>query len=138
LELGRVHTGLASKFDIKQTVFFADLYWDVILKRGGKQVQFKEIPKYPSVERDLAMVVPKGMKYQEISDRIEDLRLNKLKEVKLFDVFESEKLGKDKKSIAINFTFLDEEKTLTDKEIDSWMNRIMTTLEKELNAEIRK
>jgi phenylalanyl-tRNA synthetase beta chain len=64
--------------------------------------------------------------------------LNKLKDVKLFDVFESEKLGRDKKSLAINLTFVDEEKTLTDKEIDAWMSRIMTTLEKELNAEIRK
>jgi phenylalanyl-tRNA synthetase beta chain len=138
LELGRVNTGLASKFDIKQPVFFADFYWDAILKYAGKQVQFKEISKYPSVERDLAMVVPKSMKYKEISERIDKLRLNKLKDVKLFDVFESEKLGKDKKSMAVNFTFLDEEKTLTDKEIDSWMSKIMTTLEKELNAEIRK
>jgi phenylalanyl-tRNA synthetase beta chain len=138
LKLGRVNTGLASKFDIKQPVFFADFYWDAILKYAGKQVQFKEISKYPSVERDLAMVVPKSMKYKEISERIDKLRLNKLKDVKLFDVFESEKLGKDKKSMAVNFTFLDEEKTLTDKEIDSWMNKIMTTLEKELNAEIRK
>jgi phenylalanyl-tRNA synthetase beta chain len=138
LELGRVNNGLASKFDIKQPVFFADFFWDVILKYAGKQVQFKEIPKYPSVERDLAMVVPKSMNYREISERIDKLRLNKLKDVKLFDVFESEKLGKDKKSMAVNFTFLDEEKTLTDKEIDSWMNKIMTTLEKDLNAEIRK
>jgi phenylalanyl-tRNA synthetase beta chain len=138
IELGRVNTGLAAKFDIRQPVFVADFYWDVILKYAGKQVQFQEISKYPSVERDLAMIVPKGMKYKEISEHIDKLRLNKLKDVKLFDVFESEKLGKDKKSMAINFTFLDEEKTLTDKEIDSWMKRIMTTLEKELNAEIRK
>jgi phenylalanyl-tRNA synthetase beta chain len=138
LELGRVNNRLASKFDIKQPVFFADFFWDVILKYAGKQVQFKEIPKYPSVERDLAMVVPKSMNYKEISERIDKLRLNKLRDVKLFDVFESEKLGKDKKSMAVNFTFLDEEKTLTDKEIDSWMNKIMTTLEKDLNAEIRK
>lgn len=138
LELGRVNNRLASKFDIKQPVFFADFYWDAILKYAGKRVQYKEISKYPSVERDLAMVVPKSMKYKEISERIDKLRLNKLKDVKLFDVFESEKLGKDKKSMAVNFTFLDEEKTLTDKEIDMWMNKIMTTLEKELNAEIRK
>ena len=78
------------------------------------------------------------MKYKEISERIDQLKLNQLKDVKLFDVFESEKLGRDKKSLAINLTFVDEEKTLTDKEIDAWMNRIMTTLEKELNAEIRK
>ena len=138
LELGRVNSRLASKFDIKQPVFFADFYWDTVLKYAGRQVQFKEIAKYPSVERDLAMVVPKSMKYKEISERIDKLRLNKLKGIKLFDVFESEKLGKDKKSLAVNFTFLDEEKTLTDKEIDSWMTKIMTTLEKELNAEIRK
>ena len=56
----------------------------------------------------------------------------------MFDIFESEKLGAGKKSIAVNFIFLDEEKTLTDKEVDGWMNNIMTTLEKDFNAEIRK
>jgi phenylalanyl-tRNA synthetase beta chain len=138
LELGRVNQPLTTRFDIKQPIFFADFYWDVILKYAGKKVQFKEIPKFPSVERDLAVVVPKSMKYFEVKEQINKLRLNKLQDVKLFDVFESEKLGADKKSMAINFTFLDEEKTLTDKEIDTWMNKIMTTLEKELDAEIRK
>jgi phenylalanyl-tRNA synthetase beta chain len=138
VELGRVQNTLTIRFDIKQPVFFADFYWDTILKYAGKQVQFKEISKYPSVERDLALVVPKSMKYKEVEEQLSKLRLAKLQEVKLFDVFESEKLGTGKKSMAINFTFLDEEKTLTDKEIDSWMNRIMTTLEKELHAEIRK
>ena len=66
------------------------------------------------------------------------IRNDKLQEVKLFDIFESEKLGTDKKSMAISFTFLDKEKTLTDKEIDEWMNKIIETLEKEVNAEIRK
>jgi phenylalanyl-tRNA synthetase beta chain len=138
VELGRVTPALTSKFDIKQPVFFADLYWDTLLKNGGKKVQFQEISKYPSVERDLAMVVPKSMKYKEVQEQLAKLKLKTLKEVKLFDVFESEKFGAGKKSMAVNFTFLDEEKTLTDKEIDSWMNKIMTALEKELNAEIRK
>ena len=136
--IGQVNTQLTGRFDIKQPVFYADFYWDVILKYAAKQVRFKEIPKFPAVERDLAIVVPKNMKYFEIKDQISKLRLNKLQTVKLFDVFESEKLGADKKSMAINLTFQDEEKTLTDKEIDSWMNKIMTTLEKELSAEIRK
>ena len=78
------------------------------------------------------------MKYGEIESQISRLRLNKLQQVRLFDVFESEKLGSGKKSMAINLIFLDEEKTLTDKEIDGWMSKIMTTLEKELQAEIRK
>ena len=90
------------------------------------------------VERDLALVVPKIMNYNEITREVTNLHLSKLRDIKLFDIFENEKLGNDKKSMAINFTFLDEEKTLTDKEIDGWMNKIMTTLEKELGAEIRK
>jgi phenylalanyl-tRNA synthetase beta chain len=66
------------------------------------------------------------------------MRLKKLQDLRLFDVFESEKLGEGRKSIAVNFTFQDTEKTLTDKEIDGWMQSIMKTLEKELQAEIRK
>jgi phenylalanyl-tRNA synthetase beta chain len=138
ITLGKVQPARASAFDIRQPVFFADLYWDVLMKGAGAPTQVKEIPKYPAVERDLALVVPKAMNYGAIREEIAKLRLNKLRDVRLFDVFESEKLGAGKRSMAINLTFLDNEKTLTDKEIDGWMNRIMTTLEKELNAEIRK
>ncbi len=136
--IGKVSNELASRFDIRQPLFVADFNWDLILEGLNKRVQFKEIPKYPSVERDLAIVVPKEMKYQEIQSVISNLKLNKLQQVRLFDVFESDKLGAGKKSMAVNFTFLDEEKTLTDKEIDSWMNKIMNTLTKDLEAEIRK
>ena len=65
-------------------------------------------------------------------------KINKLTSVNLFDIFESEKLGASKKSMAINYTFIDEEKTLTDKDIDSMMAKIIAIYEKELNAEIRK
>ncbi len=138
VELGSVNPVIAAKFDIKQPVYFVNFYWDAILNHTGRQVQFKEISKFPSVERDLAMVVPGAMKYGEIEEKIGKLKLNKLQHIKLFDVFESEKLGAGKKSMAINLTFRDEDKTLTDKEIDAWINKIMITLEKELNAEIRK
>jgi phenylalanyl-tRNA synthetase beta chain len=139
VKLGKVAPSIAAKFDIKQPVYFANINWDLLLESGLKQkVQFKEIPKFPAVERDLAMVVPKTLAYQTVQSAITKLRLNKLQDVKLFDVFESEKLGADRKSLAVNFTFLDEEKTLTDKEIDSWMQKIMNTLEKEVGAEIRK
>jgi phenylalanyl-tRNA synthetase beta chain len=138
VQLGRLSPALASRFDIKQPVFFADFYWDHILEHAAQKVQFREIAKYPSVERDLAMVVPQSMKYEAIQEQVAKLQLKNLKHIRLFDVFESEKLGSGKKSMAINLSFLDEEKTLTDKEIDGWMNKIMTTLEKELQAEIRK
>lgn len=136
--IGVVKKSLSQKFDIKTPVLFADFYWDALMQKAGNKVQIKELLKYPSVERDLAMVVPKAMPFGDIEEGIKKLRLSQLQEVKLFDIFESEKLGMNKKSLAVNFTFLDEEKTLTDKEIDGWMNKIMSALEKKIGAEIRK
>ena len=78
------------------------------------------------------------MPWAAVVEAVQKIKLDKLKDIRLFDIFESEKLGAGKKSMAVTFTFLDQEKTLTDKEIDSWMGRIMATLEKDLNAEIRK
>ncbi len=139
VELGRVSGKTTHQFDIKQPVFYANFNWDELVNLSLKRkISYREIPKFPAVERDLAMVVPKDLKYEAIKAQLDKLRLSKLQHIQLFDVFESEKLGAGKKSLAVNFTFLDEEKTLTDKEIDTWMNKIMTTLEKELGAEIRK
>ena len=139
VKLGKITAKTAAKFDVKQAVYFANFNWDVLAQAALKnKIQYKEIAKFPSVERDLALVVPKDMQYEQITKEVTNLHLARLQDVKLFDIFENERLGKEKKSMAINFTFLDEEKTLTDKEIEEWMNKIMTTLEKELGAEIRK
>jgi phenylalanyl-tRNA synthetase beta chain len=139
VQVGKLAKKTITAFDIKQPVFFADIDWNAFLAAAAKvKTGYREIPKFPAVERDLALVVPKSMHYEAITGQLNKLRLNKLQDVRLFDVFESEKLGAGKKSMAINFTFLDEEKTLTDKEIDSWMQKIMNTLEQELGAEVRK
>jgi len=136
---GTVKKNILDKFGIKQPVYFAGLNWAVISELATSQKnKVKEIPKYPAVQRDLAMIVPKDLIWDEVQKTVEKVKLNKLQDIKLFDIFESEKLGTNKKSIAVNFTFQDEEKTLTDKEIDGWMNKIMSSLEKELLAEIRK
>jgi phenylalanyl-tRNA synthetase beta chain len=136
---GEVTKKVLTKFDIKQPVFFAGLNWSFLAGLAAQQkAAVKEITRFPAVQRDVAMIVPKQLAYEEVEKTVQKIKLNKLQEVKLFDIFESEKLGADKKSLAVNFTFLDEEKTLTDKEIDGWMSKIMTTLEKELQAEIRK
>jgi phenylalanyl-tRNA synthetase beta chain len=96
------------------------------------------LSKYPSVQRDLAFVIDSNLPYSEIEANVKSIKLPKLRQIKLFDVFESDKLGLGKKSMALNFTFLDEEKTMLDKEIDLMMQSIITSLEKNLNAEIRK
>ena len=91
---------------------------------------FKQIPKFPAVQRDLAIIVPSQLSYEEVEKTVQKMKINKLQGIKLFDIFESEKLGQGKKSMAVNFTFLDEEKTLTDQEIDGWMNKIMSSFGK--------
>jgi phenylalanyl-tRNA synthetase beta chain len=139
LEAGTVQRSLLQAFDIKQPVFFADFHWDALLEQLMKnKIEFQELPKQLPVYRDLAMVVSKSLHYEEVEKTVQQIRLDKLRQVQLFDIFESEKLGADKKSLAISFTFMDEEKTLTDTEIDSMMNKIMRTFEQELQAEIRK
>ncbi|MEI9946090.1 MAG: phenylalanine--tRNA ligase subunit beta [Chitinophagaceae bacterium] len=136
---GEVNKKSLAKFDIKQPVFFAGLNWALLAELASKQKPaVKEISRFPAVQRDLAMIVPKQLQYEQVEKTVQKIRLNKLQDIKLFDIFESEKIGTGKKSMAVNFTFLDEEKTLTDKEIDGWMNAIMTSLEKDLQVEIRK
>jgi phenylalanyl-tRNA synthetase beta chain len=136
---GEAGKNALAKFDIKQPVFFAGLNWALLSALSSKQKTIiKEIPRFPAVQRDIAMIVSKQLPYEEVEKTVQKIKLDKLQAIKLFDIFESEKLGVGKKSMAITFTFLDEEKTLTDKEIDGWMNKIMASLEKELQAEIRK
>jgi phenylalanyl-tRNA synthetase beta chain len=103
-----------------------------------KKIEFRELPRQLPVYRDLAMVVDKSLSFEAVEKAVRKAKVDKLQEVKLFDIFESEKLGKDKRSLALSFTFLDEEKTLTDKEIEGLVSRLIQTLEKEVSAEIRK
>ncbi|GAB2837016.1 phenylalanine--tRNA ligase subunit beta [Ferruginibacter profundus] len=137
--IGEVNKKTAEQFDCKQPVFIADINWDKLMQLNkNNSISFKEISKFPAVQRDLAIVVDKSIAYQQIEKTTFAAKLNKLKNLSLFDVFESEKLGANKKSMAVSFTFLDEEKTMTDSEIDAMMNKIIGAYERELNAEIRK
>ncbi len=138
-EFGIVAKHELNRFDIKQPVYYADLMWDDMMHLvQNKKIRFKELPKQLPVFRDLAVVLPKELEYGTVEKSILAARIQKLTSIKLFDVFESDKIGAGKKSMALSFTFVDEEKTLTDKEIESMMNKIMGVLEKDLNAEIRK
>ena len=138
ITIGSVEKQMLEKFDIKQPVFFADLNWNMLEKTTGKDIRFTELPRQLPVQRDLAFVVPKALAYGTVEEAISKLNQSKLQHMELFDIFESEKLGAGKKSMAVSFTFLDKEKTMNDKEIDNMMNKIMGVLENELHAEIRK
>ena len=137
--MGMVSNAILESFDIRQPVFFAELDWDkLLILNRNKEIRYREIPRYPAVERDLAILVDRSVKYRQVEKAISDARIGKLKKHGLFDVFESEKLGAGKKSMAISLTFQDEEKTLTDEETDSMMNTIISVLVNELNGEVRK
>ena len=136
---GEVKRSVLDKFDIRQPVYFAALNWNLVSESASRnKTKIQEISRFPAVQRDIAMVVAKQLPYEKVESSVQKMRLKQLQTMQLFDIFESDKLGADKKSMAVSFTFLDNEKTLTDKEIDGWMSKIMSTLEKELQAEIRR
>lgn len=137
--LTEVSRAQLQQFDIKQPVYFIDIDFAQLLKlTQQKKIEYAEVPRFPAVQRDIAVVVPRSTTYEMLETVIQKAKLSRLQQLRLFDIFESEKLGADKKSMAINLTFLDEEKTLTDKEVDSMVNKIVAGFEKELGAEIRK
>jgi len=126
------------KFDIKQPVFYADIDTGILTGQKTKPVQYRELSRFPVVNRDLAVLVDKNVSYSQIEQIALSHKIGQLTSVRLFDIFESEKLGPGKKSMAVSFTFLDENKTLTDKEIDGYMQTIINGFESKLKAEIRK
>lgn len=140
--LGNVVTVNAKKlqqFDIKQAVYILDISVSALEESvTANKIRYKEVNKFPVMQRDLAMVVKRGTTYESIEQSVKKIKLPKLKDMRLFDVFESEKLGADKKSMAISFLFSDDEKTLTDKEVDGMVSKLVQVFEADLAAEIRK
>ncbi len=126
-------------FDIKQDVYFAVIHWPVWLKAiAANKIKYTEVPKYPAVQRDLAIILERSVSYKEVEETTAQLKLNALQSFGLFDVFESEKLGADKKSYALSYTFQLQDRTLTDTEIDQMMQQLMLTYKTKLSAQIRE
>jgi phenylalanyl-tRNA synthetase beta chain len=137
--IGEISGSKTKVFDIKQPVFFLDFDWQMLLHLvSNKKITYGEVVKFPAVQRDLALIVSSNVTYNQVESTVKKVNLAKLQQVELFDIFESEKLGENKKSMAVSFTFIDEAKTLTDKEIDGMMLRLIQTFEKDIGAEIRK
>ena len=138
VELGVVAYKLTKNMGITNEVFFADIYWDNLLKAVKKYVvEYKEISKYPAVSRDLALLVEKTVEFEQIKEIAYSTEKKLLKAVELFDVYEGKNLPEGKKSYAVNFILQDEQKTLNDKQIDSIMKKLIDNLTKRLNAELR-
>ncbi len=138
LTIGTVSPKLLKHFDIDQEVCYADFSWENLLKTLKKHTTvFTPLPKYPSVKRDLALLLDKKVSFKEVKELALRTEKTLLKAVTLFDVYEGEKLGAGKKSYAVSFTLQDDEKTLTDKQIEKIMNKLIGSYQHQLGAEIR-
>lgn len=137
-EAGKVSRKELGKFSIKQPVYYLNILWKELLAvSADKKVRYEPISRFPAVERDLALLVDKNIRYEAIDDALRKLNMKKLVRLDLFDVYEGEKLGPQKKSLAIHMRFEDHEKTLTDKEVEGMVKRIIQTLENQFGAQIR-
>lgn len=135
---GIVNPQLAKKSDIEQVVYFAEISWSQLLKELRKhKVSYSELPRFPSVRRDLALLLDKAVSFAQIEKIAFDTEKKLLKEVALFDVYEGKNLEAGKKSYAVSFILQDETKTLTDSQIETIMKKLLTNFETQLGAKLR-
>jgi phenylalanyl-tRNA synthetase beta chain len=137
VELGVVKKSIAKHFGIKQEIFFADFNWSAILKLILNKIKFTEIPKYPEVRRDLALLIDQNVSYERIYTIANQTEKSLIKNIDLFDVYEGQNLPEGKKSYALSFSIQDVSKTLTDEQIDKIMNKLQQNFETELGAVLR-
>lgn len=137
VEIGVIKKSILKHFGIKQDVFYADFNWDLILKIITGKIKYTDIPKYPEVRRDLALLIDKNTTYESIYNLAKQTEKSLLKDINLFDVYEGDKLPEGKKSYALSFTIQDNTKTLTDIQIDKIMTKLQQSFETELGASLR-
>ncbi|MGQ7947636.1 phenylalanine--tRNA ligase subunit beta [Flavobacterium sp. WC2509] len=137
VEFGVVKKSVLKHFGIKQEVLFADFNWAIVLKLMSSKIKYTEIPKYPEVRRDLALLVDQTVTYDTIYTIARQTEKSLLKDVNLFDVYEGANLPEGKKSYALSFIIQDNSKTLEDAQIDKIMSKLQKNFETELGASLR-
>ena len=138
VNVGLVNKSICKKMDINADVFYADFNWDNVLSLVGKaKLEFKEISKFPSVRRDLALLLDKKITYKELEELAFNTERTLLKTVNLFDIYEGDKLEAGEKSYALSFNLQDDEATLNDKQIENVMQKLIKTYTEKVGATIR-
>jgi phenylalanyl-tRNA synthetase beta chain len=139
VDFGTVSKKALKKLDINAEVFYADFDWDLIVKSvRNNKIAYTEVSKFPAVRRDLSKLLNKDITFEQLKQIALKTDKSLLKEVNVFDVYVGDKLPDGKKSYALSFVIQDEEKTLTDKQIDAFMQKLIINFEKQVGAEIRK
>jgi phenylalanyl-tRNA synthetase beta chain len=137
VQFGAVANSELKKADINKAVFYADINWDMLLMLvKNNSITYNEVAKYPSVRRDLSLLIDQNVKFEDLRRLALKTEKSLLKEVEVFDVYQGDKLPDSKKSYALSFILQDEDKTLTDQQIDGIMNKLIVKFV-EFGAEIR-
>ena len=135
---GSLSKAVLKKFDCRQDVMYADFNWDVLISSlPVKELEYRELPKFPEVRRDIALLIDRSVSWSKIEKLAFETEKRLLKRVGLFDVFEGEKIKSGKKSYAVSFILQDEQKTLTDAEIEKVIKKLIRVFEEKLHAQIR-
>ena len=136
--IGEINKNFTSKFDLNSPVFFADINIDLLMEFNKTEKTFiKSVPIFPTVRRDLALLIDEAINYSQLEKIALKTESNLIKQINVFDVYKGDKIEKGKKSYALSFMLQDENKTLTDEEIDSVMNKLVKNFEKETGAVLR-
>lgn len=135
--IGEVHPSVLENYGIKKRVYLFEIFIEEVKAVSNTDIIYSSIPKFPSVLRDIALVVDKEVYVSELEKVIRKYGKKLLEEVKLFDIFEGEQIGKDKKSVAYSLKFRAADRTLTDDEINPIIDKILLQLEIECNAKLR-
>jgi phenylalanyl-tRNA synthetase beta chain len=135
---GVLSNKLLKKLDIKQEVLYADFNWDAMLESLKKEVvKFKEIPKFPEVSRDFALLVRNNVTFEQVAQTAKNAEKKYLKEVGLFDVYTGKNLPEGTKSYGVSFVLQDQNATLQEKQIDKIMHKLQSAFERDLEATLR-
>ena len=138
VQFGAVKKQILKHFDISKPLYYADFNWDNILEIAKRnKIKFTDIPKYPESRRDFALLLDEAVSFEDIYTIAKQTEKQLLKDVNLFDVYEGKNLPDGKKSYAVSFTFRDEHKTLTDKQVDKVMSKLQDNFTTKLKAELR-
>ena len=137
VEFGSIKKIVVKHFDIKQEVVYADFNWGKLQKYISNKIKYTDIPKYPEVRRDFALLVDETIQFEQIFNLAKQTEKSVLKQVKLFDVYQGKNLPEGKKSYAVSFILQDDTKTLTDSQIDKIMGKLQSQFESQLGASLR-
>jgi len=137
-EMGQLSPALAKKYDLRDAVFLAELNLDQLLARRNQAKSFKPLPQFPSVRRDVALLVPEATTHEAVLQTVKKAKAVNLENVELFDLFRGKHVPEGQKSLAYAFIYRSTEKTLTDAEVNAAHQKIVEAFKKSLGATVRE